>query len=218
MTRRYSSTSVETTLTGPISSSEETITVATGTADTLLNGVTLDAGNVDQFTIVIDPDTASEEVMFVTNKAGDTLTVQRAKSGTSGIAHNGSAKVKHVLTSDDLNYFNTGTTTANNAIAKSIVTTKGDIIAATASSTVARLGVGSNNQVLTVDSSTATGLKWATATSGYTQPTIGSTAIPSGTTVTTINGLTKIVSATVAKLDASGYEQDFDLLTIMGAI
>ena len=218
MTRRYSSTSVETSLTGPISASETTITVATGTADTLLNGVTLDAGNGDQFTIGIDPDTASEEVMFVTNKAGDTLTVVRGRSGTSEIAHNGSAKVKHVLTSDDLNYFNTGVTTANNAIPKSTVTTKGDILVATGSATVARMSVGSANQVLTVDSSTSNGLKWATPASGYTQPTIGSTAIVSGATVTTINGLTKIVSATVAKLDANGYEQDFDLLTIMGAI
>jgi hypothetical protein len=43
-----------------------------------------------------------------------------------------------------------------------LLTTKGDIYAATAASTPARLGVGSNNQVLTADSSTATGLKWAT--------------------------------------------------------
>jgi len=67
-------------------------------------------------------------------------------------------------------------------------------------------------------SSTGTGVQWIAATVGYTAPTLGSTSIASGATVTTINGLTKIVSATVAKLDASGYEQDFDLLTIMGAI
>ena len=44
---------------------------------------------------------------------------------------------------------------------KATLTTKGDIYAATAASTPARLAVGSNNQVLTADSSTATGLKWA---------------------------------------------------------
>ena len=65
--------------------------------------------------------------------------------------------------------------------------------------------------------STNTGVQWAAVTT-YSAPTLGSTSIGSGATVTTINGLTKIVSATVAKLDASGYEQDFDLLTIMGAI
>ena len=57
-------------------------------------------------------------------------------------------------------------TNADAAINKTIVDAKGDIIAATAADTVARLAVGSNNQVLTADSSTATGLKWAAASSG----------------------------------------------------
>lgn len=51
-------------------------------------------------------------------------------------------------------------------VAKSIVDAKGDLIAATAADTVSRLAVGTNNQVLTADSTAATGLKWATASSG----------------------------------------------------
>lgn len=54
---------------------------------------------------------------------------------------------------------------ANSAIAKSIVDAKGDLIAATAADTVSRLAVGTNGQVLTADSSTATGMKWDTAAS-----------------------------------------------------
>jgi hypothetical protein len=57
-------------------------------------------------------------------------------------------------------------TNADAAIAKTIVDAKGDIIAATAADTVSRLAVGANDTVLTADSSTATGLKWATASSG----------------------------------------------------
>jgi hypothetical protein len=43
---------------------------------------------------------------------------------------------------------------------ETVLTTKGDIYAATAAYTPERLAVGTNGQVLTADSSTATGLKW----------------------------------------------------------
>jgi len=55
---------------------------------------------------------------------------------------------------------------ASNPISANIVDAKGDLIAGTAADTVARLAVGANNTVLTADSSTATGLKWAAAAGG----------------------------------------------------
>jgi len=67
-------------------------------------------------------------------------------------------------------------------VAASIVDAKGDIIAATAADTVTRLAVGSNNQVLTADSSTATGLKWATPAAGGM--TLISTTTLTGASVT----------------------------------
>lgn len=51
-------------------------------------------------------------------------------------------------------------------IQPTLLTTKGDLISATAASTVARLAVGANATVLTADSTEATGLKWATPASG----------------------------------------------------
>ena len=55
--------------------------------------------------------------------------------------------------------------TAGSAINPNIVDAKGDIIAATAADTVSRLAVGANDTVLTADSSTSTGLKWAAVSS-----------------------------------------------------
>jgi len=49
---------------------------------------------------------------------------------------------------------------------RSVLTAKGDLYVATASNTVARLGVGSNTQLLTADSTQATGVKWADPPTG----------------------------------------------------
>jgi len=67
-------------------------------------------------------------------------------------------------------------------IPKTIVDAKGDLIAATASDTVARLAVGTNGQVLLADSAEATGLKWGTPASG--SMTLLSTTTLTGASVT----------------------------------
>jgi hypothetical protein len=86
------------------------MTVATGTATALMGGISLAAGNVDIFTVAIDPDTINEEIVFVTQVSGDTLTISRGQAGTGtagsiGIAHTAGATIKHVLTSSDLIFF-----------------------------------------------------------------------------------------------------------------
>ena len=111
-TRKFSSISVETTLASGINSAVTTLTVATGTGAALMGGVTLGAavGGIypDQFTVALDPDTASEEIVFVHQVSGDTLTIVRGRAGSAATSHSSGATVKHVLTSDDLNAFEAG--------------------------------------------------------------------------------------------------------------
>jgi hypothetical protein len=164
MTRKYSSISVETTLASGISNSATTMTVAAGTGSALMGGVTLAAGNVDQFTVALDVDTQNEEVVFITAVSSDTFTIVRGRAGTSAISHSGGATVKHVLTSDDLNFYTAGVATADAAIPETVVTAKADLLVASASGVVDNLAVGTNNQVLTADSAATLGVKWATPT------------------------------------------------------
>jgi hypothetical protein len=88
------------------------------------------------------------------------------------------------------------------AISNTLFDAKGDILVATAADTPGKLTVGSNGQVLKANSATATGLEWV-ADSAYSAPTLGSTSIASGATVTTIAGLT-LTSPTISTITNTG--------------
>lgn len=121
--------------------SDTTLTLADSAAVTaLLGGVTLAGGNVDQFTIAVDPDTASEEIIFVRGSSGNTLTgLVRAQAGTSAIAHSAGATVKHVLTSNDLEYYTSGVTNALTAAGTATLSNKAvDLGSNTLTGTVAQ--------------------------------------------------------------------------------
>jgi hypothetical protein len=140
------------------------MTVAAGTGSALMGGVTLAAGNVDIFTVALDVDTQNEEVVYITAVSSDTFTIVRGRAGTSAISHTGGATVKHVLTSDDLNFYTAGVATADDAVPESVVTAKADILVGASSGVVDNLAVGTNGQVLTADSTATLGVKWATPT------------------------------------------------------
>ena len=105
--RKFSSISVETTLASGISNSATSMTVAAGTGSALLGGVSITTG--DQFTVALDPDTNNEEIVFITAASSDTFTITRGRAGSSAVTHAAGATVKHVLTSDDLNWFESNT-------------------------------------------------------------------------------------------------------------
>ena len=68
--------------------------------------------------------------------------------------------------------------------------TKGDLLAASAATTLTKLGVGTNGHVLTADSAEATGLKWAAVTAGTVTNVTSSTGALTIATSTTTPALT----------------------------
>ena len=81
-----------------------------------------------------------------------------------------------------------GTVTVTNSMATAI-DAKGDLVAGTGADAFARLGVGTNGQVLTADSTAATGLAWATSTTGgFTLITETTAAAASSISFTSISG------------------------------
>lgn len=90
--RYYSSTAVDTTLTGGVNSSAVSITVAS----------TSGFPTSYPYTLALDYDNASEELVNVTAAAGLTLTIVRGQDGTAGTAHSAGAVVKHVISGRDL--------------------------------------------------------------------------------------------------------------------
>jgi hypothetical protein len=95
------------------------------------------------------------------------------------------------------------TTDDTNAIQNAIVDAKGDLIAATAADTPARLAVGTNGQVLTADSTAATGIKWATPSSGGKVLQVVQATTSTSTTVTSTSFTDTTLTATITPTSAS---------------
>ena len=103
-TRKYSSRAQQTTLSSAITSIATTMTVGSGA--NLMGGKTPAVG--ETYTVVIDPDTALEEIVDVSNySSGNTLTIARGIDGSTGVAHSAGAVVRHMVIGRDLSEANT---------------------------------------------------------------------------------------------------------------
>jgi hypothetical protein len=95
----------------------------------------------------------------------------------------------------------TGTLPATNGGTGLSTYATGDILYSSASNTLAKLAAGTDGYILTL----ASGIpSWAAAPAGFSAPTLGSTSIASGATVTTIAGLTLTAPTLTGTVTASG--------------
>ena len=84
-----------------------------------------------------------------------------------------------------------------------ILDAKGDLITATAADTPARLAVGTNGQVLTADSTAATGLKWASAAAGGKVLQVVQGTVTTGFTSTSATPVDTGLTVTITPSSAS---------------
>jgi hypothetical protein len=97
-TRKYSSRSQQTTLTSAITAGATTMVVNSATS--LMGGATVTG--TERFTVVIDPDTALEEIVDVSAVSTNTLTIARGvEVAGTGQAHSAGAVVRHMAIGRD---------------------------------------------------------------------------------------------------------------------
>ena len=101
MSRKYSSVSLETEVVGSLTTTATSIVVANAT--NLLGGINpASITSTDDFIVVLDPETSSEEIVRVTGVSSNTLTVVRGHDGSTGKTHTSGAKVRHMAIGEDM--------------------------------------------------------------------------------------------------------------------
>ena len=93
--RYYSSTAVKTTLSSSIGSSDSTMTVAS------MSGFP----SSYPYTLILEKDSANEEIVTVTALVGTSLTITRGVDGTSGRSHSAGIAVEHGVIALDFTNF-----------------------------------------------------------------------------------------------------------------
>lgn len=194
----------------------------------------LDIGTASSTRIVVNSDNIDLATVAQSNSSGtaginfaQTVSVDsygRVTGVTSADVRTGSTSQTGIVSLTD-STSSTSTTTAatpnsvksaydlaNAAVPKSTVTTKGDLIVASGSAAVARLGVGTDGYVLTADSTATNGVKWSAATGTIARAT-GTIGDGSNTSYTISHGLGN-VWPTVALYTVADGSQVFPDVTV----
>jgi len=181
-TRKYSSRSQQTTLSAAITSTATTATVVSGSS--LLGGVTVPAGQT--FTVVIDPDTALEEIVDISNySSGNTISISRGIDGASpgtGSAHSAGAVVRHMAIGRDYREAN-----LHIEAASAVHGLSGSVVGTTDTQVLTNKDLTSATNTLSTSVVTLTGTQTLTGKT-LTSPTITGTGAIAGTFTGNLTG------------------------------
>jgi hypothetical protein len=140
-----------------------------------------------------------------------------AWNGTTWIVFTSATAITSIVAGNGLDGGGSGASVTldvdSTVLRTTVFAAKGDLLGASANDTPVILTVASTNgYLLSVDSSTTSGLAWSAPPAGYLAPTLGTTVVTSNTTITTISGLTDVV------LNGPGSVADELALILMGAL
>lgn len=183
--RYYSSIAVATTLSGSITSGATSLTVAATTG----------WPSSYPFTILIDEDTAYEELVTVTaTSGGGTFTVTRGSDGTTAQAHSNGAAVRHAFSARDLDEPN-----AHIAASSAVHGLTGTVVGTTDTQTLTNKTIsGASNTLSSIDKASVTNTAVTlTDTQTLTNKTLTSPAISSPALSGTTTGTPTIAGATL---------------------
>ena len=210
-TRLYSSISQETTLTAALNSSATTMVVASATG--LLSSIT--PGNtspLEAFTVVIDPDTALEEIVDVTypsTPGNNTITIVRGIDGSTGIAHSAGAKVRHMAVGRD---FREANTHIDGTLAQHAATTSAQLRGVISDETGTGSLVFGTSPTIASPTITGTGAIAGTFTGNLTGNVTGNVSGTSGSTTGNAATATALATGRTISLtgDVTGTSASFD--------
>jgi hypothetical protein len=208
--RKYSSRSQQTTLSSPITATATSMTVVNGAS--IMGGKTLTG--TQTYTVVIDPDTALEEIVDITlYSSGNTLTITRGIDGPTpgtGSAHSAGAVIRHMAIGRDYQE-------ANDHIEDSTgvhgITDTAALVTLTGAQTL-------TNKTLTSPTITGTGAIAGTFTGNLTGNVTGSSGSTTGNAATATALATARTFQLTGDVEASGVTFDgtgnVSLTTVIG--
>jgi hypothetical protein len=220
-TRKYSSRSQQTTLTSAITAGATTMVVNSATS--LMGGATVTG--TERFTVVIDPDTALEEIVDVSAVSTNTLTIARGvEVAGTGQAHSAGAVVRHMAIGRDYREsnlhieatgsYNDGTATHD---MHGIASGEGNVVGTLKTQTL-------TNKTLTSPTITGTGAIAGTFTGNLTGNVTGNVSGTAGSTTGNAGTATALATARnfqlIGDVEASAVSfngtGDVSLTTVIG--